>query len=170
MESLLAVHYPRLRPPWRRSSEGTGLPGKIIPFIIVLGLLIFFHELGHFLAAKFFGVQVIRFSFGLGPRLVGIKGGETDYCLSAFPLGGFVKMVGEGTDEKVSAEEQERSFAHKPIWQRIIIVFCGPLFNFAFALAVFSLVFWPWGRCPDQRDRRNQTRLSGRAGGNAPRG
>ena len=114
---------------------------KVIPFIIVLGLLIFFHELGHFLAAKFFGVRVTRFSFGLGPRLLGVKIGETDYCLSAFPLGGFVKMVGEGTDEEVPAEEENRSFAHKPVWQRMVIVFCGPLFNFLFALAVFTLVF-----------------------------
>jgi regulator of sigma E protease len=119
---------------------------KIIPFIIVLGLLIFFHELGHFLAAKGFGVKVIRFSFGLGPRLVGFKWGETDYCISAFPLGGFVKMVGEGTDEEVSAEEEERSFAQKPIWQRIVIVFCGPLFNFVFAFMVFFLVFLAMGQ------------------------
>jgi regulator of sigma E protease len=119
---------------------------KIVPFVLVLGLLIFCHELGHFLAAKAFGVKVIRFSFGLGPRLVGIKWGETDYCLSAFPLGGFVKMVGEGSDEEVSAEEQERSFAQKPIWQRIIIVFCGPLFNFLFAFLVFFLVFWAMGQ------------------------
>jgi regulator of sigma E protease len=119
---------------------------KIIPFIIVLGLLIFCHELGHFLAAKGFGVKVIRFSFGLGPRLAGFKWGETDYCVSAFPLGGFVKMVGEGSDEEVSDEEQERSFAQKPIWQRIIIVFCGPLFNFVFAFLVFFLVFWAMGQ------------------------
>lgn len=125
---------------------GQGFLLKIIPFIIVLGLLIFCHELGHFLAAKGFGVKVIRFSFGLGPRLAGFKWGETDYCVSAFPLGGFVKMVGEGSEEEVSADEQERSFAQKPIWQRIIIVFCGPLFNFVFAFLVFFLVFWAMGQ------------------------
>ncbi|MBI5585317.1 MAG: RIP metalloprotease RseP [Deltaproteobacteria bacterium] len=124
----------------------SGLLYKALPFIVVLGLLIFFHELGHFLAAKSFGVRVIRFSFGLGPRLLGIKVGETDYCLSAFPLGGFVKMVGEGTDDEVLPEEEARSFANKPVWQRMIIVFCGPLFNFFFALAVFTLVFAAMGQ------------------------
>lgn len=125
---------------------GSGLLFKVIPFIVVLGLLIFFHELGHFLAAKFFGVRVIRFSFGLGPRLVGLKVGETDYCLSAFPLGGFVKMVGEGTDDEVAPGEEGRSFANKPVWQRMVIVFCGPLFNFFFALAVFTLVLATMGQ------------------------
>ncbi len=124
----------------------SGLLFKVIPFIVVLGLLIFFHELGHFLAAKFFGVRVIRFSFGLGPRLVGLRVGETDYCLSAFPLGGFVKMVGEGTDDEVAPGEEARSFANKPVWQRMVIVFCGPLFNFLFALAVFTLVLAAMGQ------------------------
>lgn len=149
MESLLLFVTPMIPAAVTVAESSGGLTGflvKVIPFIIVLGLLIFFHELGHFLAAKFFGVQVIRFSFGLGPRLVGIQVGETDYCLSAFPLGGFVKMVGEGTDEKVPEGAEQRSFAHKPIWQRIIIVFCGPLFNFAFALVVFSLVYAAMGQ------------------------
>jgi regulator of sigma E protease len=114
---------------------------KLVPFVIVLGLLIFFHELGHFLAAKFFGVRVERFSFGLGPRLVGVKVGDTDYRISAFPLGGYVKMVGEGPDEEVSEEEKAVSFSHKVVWKRFVIVLCGPLFNFFFALAVFVLGF-----------------------------
>jgi regulator of sigma E protease len=124
----------------------SGILFKVVPFIVVLGLLIFFHELGHFLAAKLFGVRVIRFSFGLGPRLLGIRVGETDYCLSAFPLGGFVKMVGEGTEDEVTPGEEARSFANKPVWQRIVIVFCGPLFNFFFALLVFILVFAAMGQ------------------------
>lgn len=114
---------------------------KLVPFIIVLGLLIFFHELGHFGAAKLFGVRVERFSFGLGPRLVGLKVGDTDYRISAFPLGGYVKMVGEGLDEEVSEEEKAVSFSHKSVWKRMIIVLCGPLFNFIFAIAVFCLGF-----------------------------
>ena len=118
-----------------------GLLYKLVPFIIVLGLLIFFHEMGHFLAAKFFGVKVERFSFGLGPRLVGLKVGDTDYRISAFPLGGYVKMVGEGLDDEVSEEETERSFSHKAVWKRMLIVLCGPLFNFFFAIAVFFLGF-----------------------------
>jgi len=119
----------------------TGIFFKLIPFLIVLGLLIFFHELGHFLAAKFFGVRVERFSFGLGPRLIGLKVGETDYRISAFPLGGYVKMVGEGLDEEVSEEEKAYSFSHKVVWKRMLIVLCGPLFNFFFAMAVFCLGF-----------------------------
>jgi regulator of sigma E protease len=118
-----------------------GLLFKLVPFIIVLGLLIFFHELGHFGAAKFFGVKVERFSFGLGPRLAGLKVGDTDYRISAFPLGGYVKMVGEGLDEEVSEEDRTVSFSHKAVWKRIIIVLCGPLFNFFFAVAVFCLIF-----------------------------
>ncbi|MBI5602083.1 MAG: RIP metalloprotease RseP [Deltaproteobacteria bacterium] len=114
---------------------------KLVPFIIVLGLLIFFHELGHFGAAKFFGVKVERFSFGLGPRLFGLKVGETDYRISAFPLGGYVKMVGEGLDDEVSEEEKVRSFSHKPVWKRMVIVLCGPLFNFFFAIVVFCVGF-----------------------------
>jgi regulator of sigma E protease len=123
-------------PPWYY-----GVLFKVGPFIIVLGLLIFFHEMGHFLAAKFFGVKVERFSFGLGPRLVGLKVGETDYRISAFPLGGYVKMVGEGLDDEVLEEEKERSFSYKVVWKRMLIVVCGPLFNFFFALGVFSLGF-----------------------------
>jgi regulator of sigma E protease len=118
-----------------------GLLFKVGPFIIVLGVLIFFHEMGHFLAAKFFKVKVERFSFGLGPRLVGLKVGETDYRISAFPLGGYVKMVGEGLDEEILEEEKERSFSNKVVWKRMLIVICGPLFNFFFAIGVFSLGF-----------------------------
>ena len=118
-----------------------GILFKLVPFIIVLGLLIFFHELGHFWAAKIFGVKVERFSFGLGPRLVGLKVGDTDYRISALPLGGYVKMVGEGLDEEVSEEEKGNSFSHKPPWKRMVIVICGPLFNFFFAIVVFFLGF-----------------------------
>lgn len=123
-----------------------GVLFKVGPFIIVLGLLIFFHEMGHFLAAKFFGVKVERFSFGLGPRLVGLKVGETDYRISAFPLGGYVKMVGEGLDDEVLEEEKERSFSHKAVWKRMLIVVCGPLFNFFFAMGVFFLGFLAVGQ------------------------
>jgi regulator of sigma E protease len=118
-----------------------GIFFKLGPFIVVLGLLIFFHELGHFLAAKWFGVKVERFSFGLGPRLIGLKVGETDYRISAFPLGGYVKMVGEGLDVEVPEEEKIRSFSEKAVWKRMLIVFCGPVFNFFFAVGVFFLGF-----------------------------
>jgi len=119
----------------------SGFLYKLIPFIIVLGLLIFFHELGHFLAAKAFGVRVVTFSFGFGPRLLGLKVGETDYRVSAIPLGGYVKMTGEGPDEDLTAEDQQVSFSHKALWKRMLIVFCGPFSNFLFAVLVFFGVF-----------------------------
>ncbi len=114
---------------------------NILIAIIVLGVLIFIHELGHFLVAKFCGVYVEKFSLGFGPRIFGKKIGETEYCLSAFPLGGYVKMYGEDdedTKEEVDKSKIGRAFSDKKTWQRALIVFAGPLFNIL--LAVF--VFW----------------------------
>jgi regulator of sigma E protease len=114
----------------------------IFSFILVLGLLIFVHELGHFLFAKLFGVRVLKFSLGFGPRIVGKVIGETEYVISAFPLGGFVKMFGENPDEQqVSSEDKKASFAHKPVWQRFLVVLAGPLFNLLFAVVLFFMVF-----------------------------
>ena len=85
----------------------------LFSFILVLGLLIFVHELGHFLFAKLFGVRVLKFSLGFGPKVVGKTIGETEYVVSAFPLGGFVKMFGENPDEQqVDTAESRVSFAH----------------------------------------------------------
>ncbi|MFT5700615.1 MAG: regulator of sigma E protease [Desulforhopalus sp.] len=114
----------------------------LFSFILVLGLLIFVHELGHFLFAKLFGVRVLKFSLGFGPRLAGKKFGETEYVISAFPLGGFVKMFGENPDEKeMAAEDKAVSFAHKTVFQRFAIVFAGPLFNLLFSVFLFFMVF-----------------------------
>lgn len=114
----------------------------LFSFILVLGLLIFVHEFGHFLFAKLFGVRVLKFSLGFGPRVAGKTFGETEYVISAFPLGGFVKMYGENPDEQEEAErEPERSFAHKPVWNRFFIVFAGPLFNLLFAVVLFFGIF-----------------------------
>ncbi|NMC75110.1 MAG: site-2 protease family protein, partial [Geobacteraceae bacterium] len=82
---------------------------SILSFIIVLGVLIFIHEFGHFLFAKLFRVGVEKFSLGFGPRLVGKRIGETEYRISAFPLGGYVKMVGENGEEELSPEDAARS-------------------------------------------------------------
>ncbi|MEI6209396.1 MAG: RIP metalloprotease RseP [Desulfuromonadales bacterium] len=137
----------------------------IIYAIIVLGILIFVHELGHFLLAKMLGVSVEKFSLGFGPKLFGKKIGETEYLLSAFPLGGYVKMFGEGgfieggeqdprpedenaqsnaTSEPVLREltddEKERSYAHKPVLARIAIVMAGPVFNLLFAWLIFIVL------------------------------
>ena len=112
----------------------------IAPFVIVLGILIFFHELGHFLVAKYFGVGVLKFSLGFGPKLVGKKIGETEYLISVFPLGGYVKMLGEDgdeTDEPLSPEEKMKSFSNKHVLKRIAIVAAGPIFNLLLALVIF---------------------------------
>ncbi len=82
----------------------------IIYAVVVLGLLVFVHELGHFLLAKKLGVGVLKFSLGFGPKLFGRKIGDTEYLISAFPLGGYVKMIGEDPDEEVTPEEMARSF------------------------------------------------------------
>ena len=116
----------------------------IISFAIVLGLLIFVHEFGHFLWAKFFGVKVLKFSLGFGPKLFGRQFGETEYLVSAFPLGGYVKMFGENpgelSEERLSPGEEKRSFATRPVWQRFIIVAGGPVFNLFFAVFLFFFI------------------------------
>jgi len=112
----------------------------ILPFLVVLGVLIFFHELGHFLAAKYFGVKVLKFSLGFGPKLVGKQVGETEYLISALPLGGYVKMLGENADEEtepLSPEDEKKSFSNKHVAKRIGIVAAGPLFNLLLALFIF---------------------------------
>lgn len=114
---------------------------SIISAVIVLGILIFVHELGHFIFAKLFGVGVEKFSLGFGPKLIGRKVGETEYLISAFPLGGYVKMVGEGVEGELSDEDKARSFAEKPPLKRIGIVVAGPGFNLIFAWLVFIAIF-----------------------------
>ncbi len=110
-------------------------------FVIVLGVLIFFHELGHFLMARLFGVGVEKFSLGFGPRVVGRTVGITDYRISAIPLGGYVKMVGEEPDAEIDPEDVPISFTHKPVLQRIVIVAAGPLFNLLLAVLIFYGIF-----------------------------
>jgi regulator of sigma E protease len=113
--------------------------------VIGLGLLIVFHEFGHFLLAKLSGVGVLTFSVGFGPKIWVIKRGETEYAISAFPLGGYVKMVGEDPDEQVSPEDVERSFAHKSLIKRIAIVAAGPVFNLLLAVLLLMVVFTFYG-------------------------
>jgi regulator of sigma E protease len=115
----------------------------IIPFIVVLGILIFFHELGHFLLAKAFGVKVLKFSLGFGYKLVGKKWGETEYLISTFPLGGYVKLLGENEEESedLSPEEAPRAFNHQHVLKRLAIVAAGPFFNLFLALFLFWGVY-----------------------------
>jgi regulator of sigma E protease len=109
--------------------------------IIVLGVLVFVHELGHFLLAKLFGVRVDAFSLGFPPKLLHKKIGDTDYRLSVVPLGGYVKMFGENPNDQVPPELEPVSFSHKPLWQRFLIVMAGPGFNLLFAVVALFLVF-----------------------------
>jgi regulator of sigma E protease len=130
----------------------------IIAAIIILGVLVFVHELGHFLAAKQFGIGVEKFSLGFGPKIIGKTVGETEYMLSAIPLGGYVKLMGqevsdfpvskdntpEEQDESETPEEPpfppEKSFALRPVRQRLWVVLAGPVFNLIFAILVFAIV------------------------------
>ncbi len=108
--------------------------------LIVLGILVFAHELGHFLLAKRLGVGVITFSLGFGPKLIGRRIGETQYQISAFPLGGYVKLIGENPEEKIKEEDLPRSFSAQPVWKRALIIGAGPFFNFFLAVVLFSSV------------------------------
>ena len=114
---------------------------NIFAFVIVLGILIFFHELGHFLVARLFGVGVEKFSLGFGPRLIGKKIGITDYRISAVPLGGYVKMVGEEPDADIDPAVIPISFTHKHVFKRILIVAAGPFFNLLLAVIIFFGIF-----------------------------
>lgn len=114
---------------------------NVISVIILLGILVFVHELGHFLMAKWAGVGVLKFSLGFGPRLVGKKIGETEYIISMIPLGGYVKLLGESPDDKLSEDDEKRSFLRQHVLRRIGIVAAGPVFNFLFAIMVFAIVY-----------------------------
>ncbi len=114
---------------------------NIFALVIVLGVLIFFHELGHFLVARVLGVGVETFSLGFGPKIFGKKIGITDYRISAIPLGGYVKMVGEQPDAELDPADIPLSFTHKHVFKRILIVAAGPFFNILLALIIFYGIF-----------------------------
>lgn len=118
----------------------------IIAGILMLGVLVFVHELGHFVVAKMCGVKVLKFSLGFGPRLISRQRGETEYQICAIPLGGYVQMLGEGSGEQgeasdLSPEEKVRSFAHKPVSKRLAIVCAGPLMNLLFPFLILPISF-----------------------------
>jgi regulator of sigma E protease len=111
---------------------------NVLAFVFVLGVMIFVHELGHFLAARYFDVRVDAFAFGFGPRLFGFQRGETDYKVCLLPLGGYVKMAGENIGEPTG---DPREFLSKPRWQRLIIALMGPVFNIILAVLLPAGVF-----------------------------
>lgn len=113
---------------------------NIIPFFLLLGVLIFVHELGHFSVAKFFGVRVETFSIGFGKKILSFKKGDTTYAISLFPLGGYVKMYGDNPEAEIPEDQKKYSFLHKPVGQRFAIVFAGPFINFAFAAILFAFI------------------------------
>lgn len=112
-----------------------------IASVFVFGMLIFFHELGHFMVAKLVGIKVHEFSLGFGPKLFGIPRGETSYNLRALPLGGFVRMAGMDPNEEEDEKDAERGFNKKTIGQRIAVIFAGPLMNFLLAVILLALIF-----------------------------
>jgi len=129
----------------------------LLVFIVVLGVLIFFHEMGHFLAAKACGIYVYRFSLGMPPRVAGIRLGETDYCIGALPIGGYVKMAGQ-EDAPLSEEEREKDYGHvpperwynnKPVWQRMIVIVAGPLMNLLLGILLYGIVAAAGTRVPE---------------------
>jgi regulator of sigma E protease len=119
----------------------------ILPFVVVLGIMIFFHELGHFLVAKYFGVKVLKFALGFGPAVVSKAVGETEYSIRYIPLGGFVKMLGEDIEDEDAAvqartpEEEARAFDKQHPLKRMAIVVAGPVFNVVLALLMFCGIY-----------------------------
>jgi regulator of sigma E protease len=117
-----------------------------LAFLFVLGVLIFVHELGHFLMARRIGVRVITFSLGFGPKLINIKRGGTEYCVSAIPLGGYVKMAGENPEDSRTGASDE--FLSKGKWQRFQVLVMGPLMNLALAIIVMAVVLYQGALVP----------------------
>jgi regulator of sigma E protease len=113
---------------------------SFLAFIFVLGVLVFVHELGHFLAARRIGVRVLTFSLGFGPKLLAFKRGDTEYCISAIPLGGYVKMAGENPDDARTGASDE--FLSKSKWERFQVLIMGPVMNLALAIVVMALVLY----------------------------
>ncbi|HPN31798.1 MAG TPA: RIP metalloprotease RseP [bacterium] len=112
---------------------------NVLPFLILLGVVVIFHELGHFLVAKLFGVRVEEFSIGFPPKLIGKKFGETEYIISLLPIGGYVKLAGQDDFGKVSINKEDKGMYYsKPAWQRFLIVFMGPFTNFIIGWALFT--------------------------------
>jgi regulator of sigma E protease len=123
----------------------------LLAFLFVLGVLVFVHELGHFLAARRLGVRVLVFSLGFGPKILKIRRGDTEYCVSAIPLGGYVKMAGENPDDPRSGQPDE--FLSKTKWERFQILFAGPAMNIVLAVVVMAVVLAQGAEVPVYEDQ-----------------
>jgi len=113
----------------------------LLYFVILISALIFVHELGHYAWAKIFGVKVITFSLGFGPKILRLRGKETEYCVGVIPLGGFVKMLEETKADPVLPEDRKRTFESQALWKRVVIVFAGPIMNLIFPVVLYFSVF-----------------------------
>ena len=123
----------------------------LLSFLFVLGVLIFVHELGHFLAARRLGVRVLTFSLGFGPKILKFTRGDTEYCVSAIPLGGYVKMAGESPDDPRSGAPDE--FLSKTKWERFQVLIMGPVMNIVLAVVVMAIVLAQGAEVPAYEDQ-----------------
>ena len=122
----------------------------ILAFAFVLGVLVFVHELGHFMMARWHGVRVLTFSLGFGPKILSVRRGDTEYCISAFPLGGYVKMAGENPEDQRTGADDE--FLSKTKWQRFQILIMGPVMNLALAVVLLAVVLMQGDQVPAFED------------------
>ncbi|MCG7853569.1 MAG: site-2 protease family protein, partial [Methanosarcinaceae archaeon] len=114
---------------------------EVLAFIFVLGLLIFAHELGHFMLAKASGIRVETFSLGFPPKMFSFRKGDTEYCLSWIPLGGYVKMAGEKPEEsEIRGEPWE--YMSKPVWKRMAVILAGPAMNYILAIVILFGIYY----------------------------
>jgi regulator of sigma E protease len=114
----------------------------LLYFVLFISILIFIHEFGHFAFAKLFGVKVLTFSIGFGPKILKVRGKETEYCIGVLPFGGFVKMLEEGkAEDPILPEEKHRTFEAQPLWKRVVIALAGPAMNLIFPVALYTSVY-----------------------------
>src|SRR5438477_7461339 len=115
---------------------------SVLYFLLLVGVLVVIHELGHFAAAKLLDVKVLRFSLGYGRPLVRVKLRETEYQLAVFPLGGYVRILGIEASDSPHKADSGRSFASRPLWQRLVIVFAGPAANLVLPIIIYFIFFF----------------------------
>ena len=123
---------------------------SLVAFIFVIGVLVFVHELGHFLAARRIGIRVLTFSIGFGPKLLKFRRGDTEYCVCAIPLGGYVKMAGEKPEDSLTGSNDE--FLSKTKWERFQVLIMGPVMNIVLAVVVMTLVLYQGAEVPAYED------------------
>ena len=123
---------------------------SLLAFVFVIGVLVFVHELGHFAAARRIGIRVLTFSLGFGPKILRVRRGETEYCVSAIPLGGYVKMAGENPDDQRTGGADE--FLSRTKWERFQVLIMGPLMNVVLAIVVMTFVLYQGAEVPAYED------------------